>query len=143
MRWRFIIAFIPAFIAQPSCVPARGAVVSVAQVVDAIAHKGDQIDAVTVDVCHKAESAAADIPDLRDAELAVMRIREACDKAFAAVDVTAEAIARVDAVMEKVETGELSVDDLAGAAIKARQAFEKAQVAHDDLREVLEQEASK
>lgn len=123
-----------------SCATAEKVVISAADVVDEVARKGDQIDAISVEACHEAESAAADIPDLDKAERAVQRIRSGCDQVFGAIDALEAAIETVDRTFASVQIKEATLEDLVGAAMKARQAYDRAAEASEQLREILEQE---
>lgn len=122
-----------------ACSHAEQSVVRAADLVDAVAHKGDQIDAVSVELCHEAESAAAELPDLEEAENTVMEIRAGCDRVFGAIDKLEQAIKHVDLVFEAVERGDAKIEDLARAAVAARQAYEKAYAANEELRELLQE----
>jgi N-acetylglucosamine kinase-like BadF-type ATPase len=115
-------------------------VVSAAEVVNEVAKKGDHIDAVSVEICHEAESAAADLPDLDRAEKLVMEIRGRCDMVFTGIDKLEQAIKHVDLVFEAVQRNDATVEDLVNAAMKARQAYEHALEANEALRELLEKE---
>lgn len=139
MKRLLVLVLALASIACVGCSQSERVVVSAAEVVNEVARRGDQIDAVAVDACHMAESVAVELPDIDEAEKAVMVIRARCDAAFAAVDALEAAIEQVDIVFAAVERGDLTVRDLVSAAIGARQAFERAQKAHTELREFLKE----
>lgn len=132
------MAICAAIIMTQSCAFAERTVIKAADVVNEVAHRGDQLDAVAVESCHAAEEAAVEHPDLDEAERLVGEIRAKCDAAFEAIDEVERAIATVDEVFASVERGQTELEELVAAAIAARQAFEKAQGAHDALRTYLE-----
>lgn len=123
-----------------SCSQAERVVISAADVVNEVARKGDQIDAVSVEICHEAESAAADLPDLEKAQKLVFEIRGQCDHVFGSIDKLEQAIKHVDLVFEAVQRGDAKVKDLVSAAIKARQIYDDALEANEALRDILEKE---
>ncbi len=121
------------------CASTEHSVITAAQVVDELARRGDDIDAIAVSACHAAELKAADLPDLGKATQAVESIRAACDEAFEAVDVLKGAVEHVDEVFAAVERKEADVQGLISAAIAARQAFGAAKAANDKLRGILKE----
>lgn len=121
-----------------ACVTQK-AVVSAAELVDAVAMRGDQLDAISVEICKDAENAAAEMPDLEAAERTVKEIRAGCDRVFVAIDQVDAAIKHVDLVFEAVERGDATIDDLASAAIASRQAYDRAKLANEELRKLLEE----
>lgn len=109
-----------------------------AQIVDQVAMRGDQVDAVLVGACDEAERQAAELPDIESAERLVFEIRKRCDQAFEAVDKLAEAIVATDALMGRYESGEVKLTKVMEAALKARAAFARAVELHDTLKKYLE-----
>lgn len=101
--------------------------ISAADIVNEVARRGDQSYAVSVASCHAAELVAAELPDVAEAERAVGRIRSACDRAFHLFEEVRLAVARVDEAMARAEAGQLPIRDVVGAALSARELFERAQ----------------
>jgi uncharacterized protein YhaN len=115
---------------------ARGnekAAVSAADIVNEVVHRGDQVYGVSVQSCHTAEQAAAELPEPAEAERAVARIRAACDHAFQALDLVALAVKRVDEIMAQAEAGAVPVRDVVAAALDARAVVEAAQAENAEL----------
>ena len=113
------------------------AVVTAAQIVDQVAMRGDQVDAVTVVACNAAEEHAAEIADIEEADRRVQEIRVYCDQAFDAIDDLDEAIKAVDVLMGRHEKGEVPISEVVEAAVQARLVFVKAVEVHDSLRRYL------
>lgn len=137
-KWFLVFVVLFALGTITNCSMTERTVVSAADVVNEVARKGDQIDAITVETCHEAESAAAELPDLEMAEAKVKAIRQRCDEVIESIDKLEEAIEQVDLVFEAVERGDAEVEDLVSAAIGARQAFERAKGANEELKAYLE-----
>ena len=87
--------------------------VSVADVVNHVAKKGDALYAVSVAQCHAAESVAAEIPDVTAAERLVLDIRVRCDEAFRALERVRLAVVALDVTVAKVEDGTVTAAELA------------------------------
>jgi hypothetical protein len=132
-----LVALLPLSVVAPltvtSCATPQRAAVSVADVVNEVARRGDRIYAVSVDACNAAEVLAAHHRDLATAEKLVGEVRSRCDLAFAALEAARKAVTLVDDAVAKSRAGELSAADLARLAVAAREAVESAQAAHAEL----------
>jgi hypothetical protein len=105
---------------------AKPAVVTVADVVNEVARKGDATYGVSVQQCNEAEKHAAEMQDLDLAKQTVARIREQCDKAFRVFERVRATIASLDAAVADAEAGKLTAKDLADLALEARRRVEEA-----------------
>lgn len=121
-----------------ACVQTQKAVVTVADVVNEVARKGDYLDAVAVAACNEAEKAALKHPDVEVAEALIKDIRVQCDLAFASVDVLEHLIKVTDGTFAKMQTGKVSAQELVNAAMAARQAFENAETINSQTKVFLE-----
>lgn len=131
-----LVVFASSFIVG-GCSKAELVIVRAADIVDEVALRGDQIDAVSVELCDQAEQVALTYPDVDAAEAAISEIRKRCDQAFKAIDKVAETIAVVDSIFAEVEQGEDRVTDLVEAALAARKLFISTKLESDQLNEFL------
>lgn len=99
---------------------ARGAAITVADVVNEVAQRGDVLYGVSVDTCDQAERAAAEQGTPEQAEKLVGAIRARCDEAFRAFDRLRIATERIDAAVDAIGTHPLSARDLSDLALDAR-----------------------
>jgi hypothetical protein len=132
-----LVALLPLCVVAPltvtSCASPQRAAVTVADVVNEVARRGDRIYSVSVDACNAAEALAAHHADLDTAERLVGEVRRRCDVAFAALEAARKAVALVDDAVARGGAGGLSAADLARLAMAAREAVESAQAAHAEL----------
>jgi uncharacterized protein YhaN len=131
----YAVASVLFFVAQLQSCSGGGAqaAITAADIVNEVAKRGDQAYQVSIGTCHAAEAAAAELPDVTQAEAAVLKIRKACDHAFATLEQVRLALQRVDQAFLLAEQGKLPVRDLVSAALSARELFERARVEHELL----------
>lgn len=139
MSW-FLISFLALalWLVSPGCTATAPEVAEqrtdrAAELLNEIAKRGDQVYGVSVERCHRAELAAAKLPDLEDARALVATVRAQCDQAFQALEALRLALEGIDNTLADLERGTATIRQAAAAAILARDAFDAAQLAHDDL----------
>ena len=124
---------------SPATLPkAKTQVGTVADVINEVARRGDQVYAVSVEACKRAEQVAVQHPDLAEAKRLVSAIRARCDIAFAALEQLKGAIDRVDALVLRFELKQATLEELVRAAMVARAAFEQADKSNRLLATYLE-----
>lgn len=104
---------------------AQKTVVTVADVVNQVARRGDQVYAVSVAECNQAEKVAVELPDLNKAGNLVKEIRAKCDVAFKALDSLRIGVNTLDEAIARADKGQLSAADLARAAVEARRLWDE------------------
>lgn len=109
-----------------ACSSAAHPAVTVADVVNEVALRGDASYAVTVEQCNEGEKRAAEIPDLDAAKVVVARIRSTCDVAFRAFEKVRSSIDALDSAVASAEQGKITARELAELAVVARQRVEQA-----------------
>lgn len=107
----------------------RMAAITVADVVNEVAQRGDVLYGVGVETCDAAERVAAEQGTPEQAEATVRAIRVQCDEAFRAFDRLRIATERLDAAVAAIGTHPLSAKDLSELALDARRLHAEASAA--------------
>lgn len=126
--------------ALQSCAGSQAAqttTLTVADLVNEVAHRGDTIYGVTVEECHQAELGASKAPDLRSAQTLVSTIRAKCHVAFDALETVRVSINTLDEAVEKAGKGQITAADLSSAMLTARKLWDDTVKLETETRDFL------
>lgn len=142
-RWHTAVFVMFAFCCSFGCwvacasAGAQKTVVTVADVVNQVAKRGDQVYAVSVQECDAAEKVAVELPDVGQAGNLVKAIRAKCDVAFKALDSLRLGVNTLDEAVARAEKGQLTAADLASAAVEARRLYDETVVLESQTADFL------
>ena len=104
------------------------------RILDAITHKAEPLQEVTVATCAAMESAAAELDPLARAKAEVARVRETCDRVLAGFRALRVEQETARNIAQQVRDGHMSLGEAVRAALAVHEAYKATKAAVAELK---------